>query len=59
MLKISMSISSEVDDCLTIVCVVFVSIFDSVSICITSVVLEQEIIIRKRKSFLTTDERNY
>ena len=58
MLKISMSISSEVDDCLTIVCVVFVSIFDSVSICITSVVVEQEIINKKRKSFLTTDERN-
>ena len=58
MLKISMSISSEVDDCLTKVCVVFVSIFDSVSISITSVVVEQEIINKKRKSFLTTDERN-
>ena len=54
-----MSISSEVIDCLTLVCVVVVSELDSVSICITSDVVEQEIINRKRKSFLTTDERNY
>ena len=53
-----MSISSEVNDCLTIVFVVVVSIFDSVCICITSVVVEQEIINRKIKSFLTNDERN-
>ena len=51
-----MSTSSEVNDCLTIACDVVVSAFVSVSIDQLSVVVVQEIINRKRKSFLATDE---
>ena len=54
-----MIISSEVNDCLTTACVVVVSDVVSVSIDKLSVVVVQEIINRKRKSFLATDELCY